>query len=85
MGRGDTGDADSPIDIYRNSVIRAASDRSRRIRREVALLAFLNGQSRVEEFEGAALDWELAEFDDDPEEDEAYSDEEIPLVGPTAP
>lgn len=83
---GEVGDPDSPLEVYRRSVSRAASDRARRVRREKAILAYLDDRSRVDDdLEGDELGWEIVEYEDDSEEDEAYSDEEIPLISPTAP
>lgn len=77
---------DTPPGLYRAAVERAATDRARRIRREVALIAFLEGRPivsvdddipRIYEDEG-----EMLESDLDPtldSEDEEYEDAEIPL------
>ena len=55
-------DDDSPVGAYRSAVERAATDRTRRTRRERALLAYLDGQ------ESASFDALLDEDGDDPDE-----------------
>jgi hypothetical protein len=67
-----------PIQVYRDAVERAATDRARRVRREEALIAFLRGEEHVatdtditqsEEADGLDEDTELAV-----DEDEEYAD-----------
>jgi hypothetical protein len=63
---------DSPAWVYRTAVQRAASDRSRRVRREEALLAFLEGHETMDEYE-AGSSWDDDEGAD--EEDSDYDNE----------
>lgn len=55
----------SPVEVYRHAVERAATDRSRRVHRERALLAFLDGDREVKTLEDNPLqDSETSDEDD---------------------
>jgi hypothetical protein len=65
-------DEPKPVTIYRDAVERAATDRSRRLRRDEALVAFLKGEDE-EVSEISELEEDEAEPEDD-EFDEEYVD-----------
>ncbi|MFP2906479.1 DUF262 domain-containing protein [Pyxidicoccus sp. 3LFB2] len=74
---GPSQNTNSPADVYRAAVERAATDRSRRVRREDALLAFLSGKESVGA--DAALvekkeNNEVDEVEDTSDTDEEYVD-----------
>jgi hypothetical protein len=60
-----------PIGVYKAAVSRAATDRTRRMRREEALIAYLSGQR--DELRSAGSDEDDIELDDD--DDGEYEDE----------
>jgi hypothetical protein len=73
-----TADEPEAIQIYREAVERAATDRSRRIRRELALIAFLEDAGHVSADADAAQSDEADDSDEDTgpnaDEDEEYED-----------
>jgi hypothetical protein len=71
------GEPDS-VQVYREAVERAATDRARRVRREDALIAFLRGEESVATDADIAQSDEVDDLDEDAElvadDDEEYAD-----------
>lgn len=72
---GGTGDSNDAVQIYKDAVERAATDRARRVRREDALIAFLSGVGHVaaDTDSGSAEEAEEADEENDDYDDE-YTD-----------
>ncbi|MFL6137482.1 MAG: DUF262 domain-containing protein [Frankiaceae bacterium] len=70
VGAAQTSNEPGSVTAYRDAVGRAATDRSRRVRREEALVAFLNDLP----YEETATDEEPADMTDDDVDDEEYED-----------
>ena len=70
-------DEPDSVQVYREAVERAATDRARRVRREDALIAFLRGEENVATDTETAQSDEANGFDEDTEpltDDEEYAD-----------
>jgi len=71
-------DEPDSVQVYREAVERAATDRARRVRREDALIAFLGGEEEITADLGTSQSDEMDEFDEDIEvttdDDEEYAD-----------
>lgn len=63
-----------PVQLYREAVERAATDRARRTRREEALIAFVSGDEQVAPEEDLEDEEKLELANDDDEYDEEYAD-----------
>ncbi len=62
------------MQLYREAVERAATDRARRTRREEALIAFVSGDEQVAPEEDLEDEEKLELANDDDEYDEEYAD-----------
>jgi hypothetical protein len=69
-------DERNPVQVYREAVERAATDRARRVRREDALIAFLRGEKRVASDDDMAQSDEVIDLDNEVESAEDDDDEE---------